>query len=269
MERNENSNFKLFNMNSSMGLTPEVPEFKETCNRQVYVEFGVNNAMPDYYLSLLNRSSLHNAIVTGKAQMIGGNGFEKSQLSNSGYSFIQNSMNSEGMDLEEVLARVSLDLEIFGAFALNLVWNKARTRIQQVEQISPNLLRIARPDPANPYKQNYYLCEKWSEWRRNGIEYIPGFSLVDRRAQSTIMYVKEYRAGAKFYGSPGYMPGARWAELEYEISNFHLNNVKNGFAPSLIINYTNGIPSDEAMEFEIRRMKSEYKGSRGTGEVIF
>ncbi len=264
--KNGTSNFKVFNLQD---IDRSIPSFSETINRANFIEFGENNNMPNYYLSLLNRSSLHNAIVSGKSQMIGGNGFEKADISNAGYSFIQNSMNSEGMDMEEVLARISFDLEIFGAFALNLVWNKGRNRIQQIEHISPNILRVAKPKADYPFKQDYYLSEDWNDWRRKGAEFIPGFSLTDRKAQSTIMYVREYRAGARFYGSPGYMPGARWCELEYEISNFHLSNIKSGFAPSLIINYTSGIPSDEAMEFEIKRMKNEYQGTRNAGEVIF
>ncbi len=264
MDKNQ-SKFKVFNIQ-----LPDVPEFKETFNRQGFIEFGYNNTLPTYYLSLLNRSALHNAIVTGKAQMIGGNGFDKHEISNQGYAFLMNSLNSEGMDLEEILSRISFDLEIFGAFALYLVWDDKRKKIQQIEHISPETLRIAKPNPKFPHKQDYYLCDNWSDWRRKGIEFIPGFSLTDRKEAGTILYVREYRSGAKYYGSPGYMPGARWCELEYEISSFHLHNIKNGFAPSLMINYVDGPPpSDEAMEFEINRMKSEYKGARGTGEVIF
>ena len=37
-----------------------------------------------------------------------------------------------------------------------------------------------------------------------------------------------------------YQGGLQYAELEEEISNYHLNNIMNGLAPSMLINFNNG-----------------------------
>ena len=55
-----------------------------------------------------------------------------------------------------------------------------------------------------------------------------------------ILYVKPYRAGYKYYSPPDYEGGTQYCELEQEISNYHLNNILNGLAPSMLINMNNG-----------------------------
>ena len=80
--------------------------------------------------------------------------------------------------------------------------------------------------------------------------------------------VKEYRPGTEWYGRPEYESGVRWIELEWEISNFHLNNVKNGFHPSMHINFPTGQPSDDEMTKIVGRTKAAYEGSENAGKVM-
>ena len=60
-----------------------------------------------------------------------------------------------------------------------------------------------------------------------------------------ILFVKPYRAGFYYYSPVDYQGGLQYAELEEEISNYHLNNIMNGLAPSMLINFNNGVPNEE------------------------
>ena len=52
----------------------DIPQYKESVNvRGNFINFGDDNMMPNYYISLLDRSPKHNAIIHQKASMIGGN----------------------------------------------------------------------------------------------------------------------------------------------------------------------------------------------------
>ena len=53
----------------------KVPVFKETKNKD-YIKYGEKDDYPDYLTYLFNKSSKHNAIVTGKVDYIFGGGFE-------------------------------------------------------------------------------------------------------------------------------------------------------------------------------------------------
>src|ERR1035437_9641572 len=97
---------------------------------QVLNAYGDNNLYPEFLLGLLARSSTHRAIVKTKAQLIGGNGINKNELSPEALKMISNPWNE--YDLEEIIARISLDLIVYGAFALNVIWTKDRQRIAEI-----------------------------------------------------------------------------------------------------------------------------------------
>lgn len=251
----------------SFGIGADVPLYKEAPSPNGWIEFGDDNLLPNYYLSLMARSSIHNAILKGKAQMVGGNGFNKDNLSIEALNFLKNPYNE--YDMEEILARVAYDLEVYGGFCLNVVWSKDRTKIAEIAYISPQKVRVANPDPKYPNVESYYLCDDWENWRKGDLVKYPGFSVIDRSEASQILYVKEYRPGRYFYPEPEYMSAVRWIELQYEISFFHLANIRNGFSPSLLINFANDVPSDEEMDMLIRRTNQEYKGAGSAGKVIY
>jgi hypothetical protein len=56
--------------------------------------------------------------------------------------------------------------------------------------------------------------------------------------------------------------------LEEEVSNYHLNNIKNGLQPSLLLNFNNGIPTDEIQEIIERKIYDKFSGSSNAGRFI-
>jgi hypothetical protein len=248
--------FKIFNFNSA-----EIPQFSEYESRFGWIQFGDDNLYPNYLQSLLGRSGKHNAIVKFKSMMIGGNGINENNLSPETLTFLMNQFGSD--DIEEIVAKISYDLEIYGAFALNTVWSKDRKKIHSINYIDVAKARIATPDPKQPNIDKYYLSADWSNTRKYKPMLYDGFNFNKKSNGSQILYVKEYRPGCEWYGQPEYIPGVNWMELEYEISMFHLNEAKGGFAPSMLINFSTGIPSEEEMDLVINRLRREYEGTTG------
>ena len=246
-----------------------VPQYKESINpRGGFINFGDNNDMPNYYISLLDRSPKHNAIVNQKASMISGNGWKKGEMSNEGLSFIANKTNE--YDLDEIAARVGYDLEVFGAFVLNIIWSKDRSKIAEINYMTPQSLRIVAPDNDQPNESSYMISKDWTNINKpeNKPVVYPAFSVVDRSGASQILYVKTYQAGKYWYGVPEYISGSRWIEMEYEISQFHLSNIRNGFAPSMFINFPTGIPTDEEMMYNDKKLMRQLAGPKGGGKAF-
>ncbi|MFN9370767.1 MAG: phage portal protein [Planctomycetaceae bacterium] len=242
------------------------PFFEERKIKDSWITWGVDNLFPDRLLQLMNKSSKHNAILKTKAAMIGGNGFKKDGLSLTTLQFLKNVYNK--YDLDEILARVSYDLEIYGSFCLNIVWSKDRKSIAQINYMDPRKVRIAT------YREefqvdHYWVSDDWSSIRKNTPVLYPGFSIKDRSKASQILYVKEYRPGCEWYGIPEYISAANWIELEWEIAMFHLSSIRQGFHPSMVINFANAVPSEEEMDSVIRRLRDEYEGASRGGKVIF
>jgi hypothetical protein len=262
MEKNDKIKIKVMNMSSEY----YTPFFEERKIKDSWITWGLDNLFPDRLLQLMNKSSKHNAILKTKAAMIGGNGFKKDGLSLTTLQFLKNPYNK--YDLDEILARVSYDLEIYGAFCLNIVWSKDRKSIAQINYMDPRKVRIAT------YREDfecdhYWVSDDWSSIRKNTPVLYPGYSIKDRSKASQILYVKEYRPGCEWYGIPEYISAANWIELEWEIAMFHLSSIRQGFHPSMVINFANAVPSEEEMDSVIRRLRDEYEGASRGGKVIF
>jgi hypothetical protein len=65
-----------------------------------------------------------------------------------------------------------------------------------------------------------------------------------------------------------YQGGTQYANLEAEISNFHINNIMNGLAPSMLINFNNGQPPAEVKDTVEAQIKSKFGGSSNAGRFI-
>lgn len=245
-----------------------------------WIEWGDYNLYSDYLISLLDKSSLHNSIIKQKANFIGGNGFDKTNLSPNALMFLKNVNNDE--DLDEILYNISYDLELYGAYYLNLIWSNDRTRITTINYIDPRKVRIEAPN-INTKQENYYISESWEQVGRFGgvpvgngkisSRFEPvlyqGFSETNKKERSQILYVKEKRAGVEWYGKPGYGEDCIVAcELNFEIFNFHLDCVKNGFNPLIHVNFPIGILSDEDMEQEMFRFRNQMEGSDGMKNIV-
>ena len=246
----------------------DIPQFKEKINKSKgWVEYGEENQFPYYLISLIAKSARHAAILKKKASLIGGRGFITTNLQPETMLFLANSKNED--DLEEILQKISYDLELFGGFFLNIVWSKDRTRIASINYIDPSKVRVAIPDPEQKYPQveNYFISDGWEDVKKYPPVLYDGFSTVNRKNANQILYVKGHRAGTEFYAQPDYLPGIYWMEMEWKISEFHFASITKGFYPSFHINWPVGSnASDEEMDELVIRLKSQFSGSINAGE---
>lgn len=255
MEESKNIQFTVHNFNTS-----HAPQYIEKCTRAGYISYGEDNLYPDYLISLMNRSAKHNAILKRKAMMIGGNGFDLNNLDANAISFIANPYNE--MNLNEIAFRVAYDLEIFGAYALEIIYSKDKSKIAEVNYIPTNKVRLSEDG------KSVFYSNDWSNLRKFAPIKYPIYN-PKTPTTSQILYVKEYRPGIEYYGQPEFLSCVNWIELEYEISLFHLNQVKNGFAPSMVINFNTGIPSEDEMRDVTRQLQNDFEGARNAGKVMF
>ena len=238
----------------NFGTGESTPIYTERITRSGYISYGEDNLYPDYLISLMNRSAKHNAILKRKAMMIAGNGFNKTNVDGIAAQFLANPYNE--MTIEEIAFRVAYDLELFGAFSLEIIYSKDKSKIAEVNYLPVNKIRLAEDH------KNVFFSNDWCNLRKFGPEKYPTFDAKNPTA-TQILYAKEYRPGTEYYGIPEYISCVNWIELEYEISTFHLNQVKNGFLPSMVINFTNGVPSDDEMKDVIRQLKHDFTGAKG------
>jgi hypothetical protein len=113
----------------------------------------------------------------------------------------------------------------------------------------------------------YYYWKDWSKIRPSDKPLrIPAFGTSKESIE--ILYVKPYRSGYYYYSPVDYQGGLQYAELEEEVSNFHLNNILNGMSPSMLINFNNGTPNAEERRLIEQRIYNKFSGSSNAGKFI-
>lgn len=236
----------------------KVPEFKEVRGKDIIL-FGDNNLYPQYLIELVNRSSKHNAIITGKAAFITGQGFETSEDS-ALQSFIN---NTNGDNLNKVLYKAAWDLELFGGFALQIDFGILGNKIALISHIDISKLRKVKDESIILYSDNWALGS-----RAEKITY-KVWDATAKREGTYIYYFKQYRTGIETYPIPEYIGSIAAIETDVEINNFHLNNIKQGFAAGMMVNFNNGVPNNPEKQREIeRKLKAKFQGTDNAGGVV-
>jgi hypothetical protein len=237
--------------------TSTAPIVQETRGRD-WIEYGTDNwrnLYPQFLIDLYYSSSISAAIINATSEMIAGEALiieDEDDRDLEATVKLQNFINraNGNESLHEVIKKLAFDFKLQGAFALNIVWSKDRTQIAEVYHLDVSKLRCARPNEFGK-TTGYYISSDWSNTRQNKPYYVPAFNANDRTSANQIMYSGLYSPNMNSYYTPDYVSCNNWALIDARVSEFHLNNISNGFAGSFMISFANGIPSqEERMQIE-------------------
>jgi len=96
----------------------------------------------------------------------------------------------------------------------------------------------------------------------------PALDLEDRSEAAVVYQIKAYQPGIFYYGLPDYVGATNYVELDREISSFHLNNIRNGLFPSMLLSFNNGVPTDEERRTIERHVNDKFSGSGNAGRLL-
>jgi hypothetical protein len=167
---------------------------------------------------------------------------------------------------DDCVKKLAADLKLMGQCSYQVIYNKGRTEVAQVEHFPVETLRAEKCNEDGEIEAYYYFHD-WSEYQKNDVlTRIPAFGYSKEEIE--IVYIKPYRAGFQYYSPVDYQGGLQYAELEEEIANYHLNNIMNGLAPSMMINFNNGIPEEETQSLIEQKIRDKFSGSSNAGRFI-
>lgn len=234
-----------------------------------YLRWGKKNDYPEMLLDYynVNGASSHKAIINKKIKLIAGNGFKT--LGTQPETEFQVKQWIRKTHLKHVLGKCTTDYEIFNGFAVEVVWSNDGTTITDIQHVPFHKLRIGynEEDPNTP--EFVWFSHDWQLQNKpeNEPEAIPLYNLNNRVGKQIYYYV-EYNPASEFYPSPGYHTGLNWIDLGWRISNFHLNQIRNGYAPSYVLNFSGSIPTPEEQEEFAKAFKRKYKSDENAGKII-
>ena len=243
--------------------TYTTPEVKEVSNQE-FVSYGADN---NYFQFLIDRflgSATNNAIINGMSQMIVGHYLDATDSNRKPDQYA--SMKS--LLSEEMQQKLASDLKLMGQCAMQIIYSEDRSKIATVEHLPIETLRAEKIlDDGDGEIKAYYYYYDWSEYQNGDhLERIPVFGTSESEIE--VLYIKPYRAGFKYYSPVDYQGGIQYCELEEEIANYHLNNIMNGLAPSMLLNFNNGTPTEEERNIIEQKIAAKYTGTSNAGRFI-
>ena len=233
--------------------------YAEVSSNKGYVQYGDDNLFPQYLIDLYKSSATHNALCTSIAYMIFGDGVQADTL--------DARLKIEEWGLQDEVRKACLDLKIQGGFALEVVYSIDRTTVSKVRHCPFENIRSAEVDEDENVNFFYY-SKDWSDSRCEP-ELVRAFDPKDSREHPVqILYVKPFSPGSYYYPKPDYIGSIDYIELDKEIGKYHINNIKNGLAPSFSIHFKNGIPSQEERRKIRNDIERQLAGATNAGKFI-
>jgi hypothetical protein len=254
----EQKNVGIGVVNLANYTSPKIVEDRS----QEYIGYGADNNYFGYIQDRINGSPTNNAIVNGISQMIFGQGLDATDKAIKPEDFAQAMLLFD----DDTVQRLCYDIKAMGQCALQVVYSVDRTRIVECNHFPVETLRSGKCNEDGEVEQ-YFYAEDWTKInRQNKPTPIPAFGFGNGGEE--IIYIKPYKTGFYYYSPPDWQGGLQYCELEEEISNYHINNIMNGLAPSMLINFNNGTPTEDEQRDIERSITKKFSGTSNAGRFI-
>ena len=234
----------------------------EVEDRKGFVSYGEGNTFPQYLIELYNESPVHGSIVNSIAFMIAGQDFVSTSA--------EASTEIARLQLDKIRHSTALDLKLHGGFYWEVIWSMDRSTIAQINHLPFENCRLCVSDDNDDINGIYYSRD-WNDSRKkkNIPAYIPMFNAEYKdEYPKQVLFVHSIVPGSEYYPKPDYISAVNNIELTRQISEYQVNLILNGFFPSLITSFNNGIPSLEEQRMIKNQLQQAIQGAENAGKVL-
>jgi DNA-binding MarR family transcriptional regulator len=240
----------------------KIPLFTKDRTKE-YVNYGEDNNYPSYLCELFNRSAKHNAILTAKQKWTFGKGLKVVKTENlesmmKASKLLTRPNQFEG--LNDIFKKVALDKRLYGGYALQVVWSRGGNEIAKIFHVDFSKIRSSVDN------SKFFYSNDWNDKKETIVEFNP--FTTDKRKGLQLYYFRDYRPALKTYPLPDYVAAIPYIEVDVEIANYHRANIQNEFFFGGILNFNNGVPTDEEQKELVKRINRKHQGTNNAGRWI-
>lgn len=241
-------------------LSQTVEHYQEPINFNgdfKYIKYGKNNNYDNYLLELSKKSPLHSGILSRKRKMDVGGGL----LYDANNKFIDKFYSELDKDFHN---SVFNSIELFGGAYIGVKWFK--NNIIGLEYIPFNYVRLGEANEED--KIEYVLISKnWKKEKDGRYKSVPIPVFTGTKQDDYEIALIFNKAEGQRYPKTAYEAAINYIEADYEVSKFHLSNIKNSFSPGAMIVFVEGDATPEEEEQIIEEIEAK-KGSEGAGNFL-
>ena len=249
------SNISIVNL--SAYTSPVIQENK----KGDYIEYGSDNNYFQYLIDRYLNSSTNGAIITGVANMIYGKGLDALDSNKKPNEYAQMKSIIKDSDLR----KIALERKLLGMAAMQVV--KEKNLVKQVLHFPMQTLRAEKCNDKGQIEAYYYHYDWTKKKPSEELKRIPAFGFGNGN-EVEIYVIQPYVSGFDYYSPIDYSGALPYALLEENIADYQINDVQNGFSGTKVINFNNGIPSEEMRDKMKRDVMNKLTGARGEKVII-
>ena len=259
----QTTNLSYMNNYHVLNLSSYTTPIVEETNRENWVDFLTENG-EQYFNFLIDRytnSTTNNAIINNICRLVYGRGLGALDASKKVNEYAQMMTLFSRDDVRKMI----IDRKMLGQFAIQVHYSKDRTKILKAYHIPVNLLRAEKCNKEGEIA-GYYYSDNWNDTRQFPPLRYSAFGFSNDNVE--ILYSKPYSVGMKYYSYPDYQGAVPYALLEQEIGDYLINEVQNGFSGTKVVNFNNGVPSEEQQSIISQKVLNKLTSSRGQKVII-
>ena len=241
----------------------EMPQAVEDKFKE-YVAYGEDNDYFSFLIQQYLQSATNNAAIKSISDLIYGQGICIDGLEKDSKEVKELKKLINHRDLKKII----LERKMLGMAAMQVIYNKAGND-RKVVGIKHFPIHTLRPEKMNAdgVIENYYYHPNWVDKSPSDtLKKIPTFG--NSKEAIELFILKPYISGYSYFSPVGYSGALPYCELENEISDYLLNEAKNSFSGTKVINFNNGVPSAKEREAISNDVKQKLTGSRGQKVIV-
>lgn len=244
-------------VNLSAYTSPIIQENK----KNNYIEYGSDNNYFQYLIDRYLYSTTNGAIINGVANMIYGKGLDALDSNRKPNEYAQFKSIIKDVDIK----KVSLERKLLGMAAMQVVMEKKQ--VKQVLHFPMQTLRAEKCNDKGQIEAWYYFPDWTKKKPSEEAKRIPAFGFGNGN-EVEIYVIKPYISGFDYYSPIDYSGALPYALLEENIADYQINDCQNGFSGTKVINFNNGVPTEEMRDKIKRDVLNKLTGARGEKVIV-
>ena len=230
----------------------EMPLPTEKSFNSDMIQWGDNNAFPDYIWELYSNSSIFSSIIQTIRDYVMGDGLI-TEID------LEKFVNRKFETLEDLLLKVVVDYLLYDGFAIQVIRNR-NNEVAELNHVDIRKCRI------NEEEDTVFYGNFGAYSRKNKLISYPRFT-PNTIHNNSIFFYKGTNTRTH-YPIPSYYSCLKALEISTLISEYNLNTLNYGFTPSCIVNMNNGVVSNEEMQEIQEKFEEKFFGVNGSKLVL-
>lgn len=246
----------------SINLQQYTPaSFDEANDTKGFLKYGDNNLFPQYIGGLMDGAPVHGSLCQRIGRRIGGKGITGPLP-----------VSQTQAELDLVAQKAGADIKSYGGIYIDVRYSKEGGKIARLDHIPFEQCRLGKPSDAGKVSKVWF-SQNWAKTgdRKNRCVAFPAFNklMAGKPGHERQIYFKFINVrGSNLYGKPDYFSAINWAELERQIGMFDVNEIMNGFFPSVFINMFNGQLDPKARDEKVKHIQNRLTGAKNNQRIV-